>query len=611
MAELARVLLAGLAAYAAARLFTPLTVRYATRRGWLHHPRADRWSQRTVALMGGIAICGATLVGLLGLGGAFDFRIGALILASLFMFVVGAVDDRVSLAPHIKLLTQVLAAVLLVHAGFRIGLPEPWPAAIDPLLTIFWLVGIGNAFNLLDNMDGLCAGIAGIAAGFLALLQLAAGNLGPAVAAAALAGACLGFLRFNQHPATIFMGDCGSLFIGFFLAGAVLLKPGDGVGRGLLSVLALPVLLMLIPLTDTMFVTVMRKLHCRPVSQGGRDHTSHRLVAIGLSEPRAVRLLYLLAVCGGLAAVAVQQLDWYLSTLGVAAVLFVAGVLAWTLGGVRVYPDGDKLTDLLAQTPLPILAQHRYRRRLGEVLVDTVGISTAYYVASALRYEGALAAPHQLQLFRETLPIVLGCHLLAYALAGVYRGIWRYTSVSDLPKFVRASSLGLLLTVIALAATGHLAGMSRSVLAINLLVQLTLLAGTRVSLKLLKDRLVAMREPRGGRVLAVGTGPGAALELRRLREQEREPVSIVGLIGERDTIVGLTLMGIPVLGTPATAAEVIAKHPVDEVMLLDESFPASLAKQVYEAAAAAGVAIRMVKRTVESAPAYADVSAAG
>src|SRR4029077_15375024 len=157
---------------------------------------------------------------------------------------------------------------------------------------IFWLVGITNALNLLDNIDGLAGGVAAIGALFLTYLCHAAHQPAHAALCAPFAGAVCGFLVFNFNPASIFMGDCGSLFLGFFLAGSALINPAAGRSRTFLPVLAVPVLILFIPIFDTLFVMVQRKLAGRPVSLGGRDHTSHRLVALGLSERHAVLLLY-------------------------------------------------------------------------------------------------------------------------------------------------------------------------------------------------------------------------------------------------------------------------------------------------------------------------------
>src|SRR6185312_13029571 len=152
------------------------------------------------------------------------------------------------------------------------------------VITIFWLIGITNAINLLDNMDGLATGIAAIASAFLTLNFITANHPTETLMLAVFTGALLGFLVYNSNPASIFMGDSGSMFIGFFLAAAALINVAGGRSRSFLPVLAVPILVLFIPIFDTTFVTVLRKLSGRAASQGGRDHTSHRLVALGMSE---------------------------------------------------------------------------------------------------------------------------------------------------------------------------------------------------------------------------------------------------------------------------------------------------------------------------------------
>ncbi len=179
------------------------------------------------------------------------------------------------------------------------------------MLTLVWIVGITNAFNLLDNMDGLCAGTTLVAGAFL--LTALAGDAGAGqrpLYFATLLGATAGFLVYNVHPASIFMGDTGSLFLGLNVAAITLLaNPGSPERSGLVSVVVAPVLLLLIPIFDTTLVTALRLLSGRRPSQGGRDHVSHRLVAIGLSEPRAVATLWALAAAGGMASMLLQIRD--------------------------------------------------------------------------------------------------------------------------------------------------------------------------------------------------------------------------------------------------------------------------------------------------------------
>ena len=179
---------------------------------------------------------------------------------------------------------------------------------MDIWLTVFWLVGITNAINLLDNMDGLAAGISAIAAISLAIGFGTNGQIDELLLTIAFIGALLGFLVYNFNPASIFMGDCGSMFVGFLLSSSVLLNQTGGRSRGIFSILAVPVLILFVPIFDTTFVTILRKLWGRKASQGGRDHTSHRLVALGLSERAAVLMLYVFAIVAGALSLLVSQI---------------------------------------------------------------------------------------------------------------------------------------------------------------------------------------------------------------------------------------------------------------------------------------------------------------
>ena len=182
---------------------------------------------------------------------------------------------------------------------------------LDTLLTIFWIVGITNAFNLLDNMDGLCAGTGIIAAVFLAII-LSGTNPEYARCAAILAGASAAFLVYNFNPASIFMGDCGSLMIGFGISLLSLGLPGMNAGNSMTSI-AVPVMIAMVPILDTTMVTLVRLLSGRKASTGGKDHTSHRLVLMGFSEKKAVLFLYGVGLVSGTAALFVSRSDTFTS----------------------------------------------------------------------------------------------------------------------------------------------------------------------------------------------------------------------------------------------------------------------------------------------------------
>ena len=261
-----------------------LVVRsFAVSRGYVAKPKSDRWHKRPTAMLGGVAIFAAT-VGVYFLLVPHSRDSLVVIGGSAFLFLVGLVDDLFSIRPYQKLIGQLIGAGILVLYGLKV--PLTGFELVDIWLTVFWIVGITNAINLLDNMDGLAAGISAIAATSLAINFAVNGLTNELLLASALIGSLVGFLAFNFNPASIFMGDCGSMFIGFLLSGSVLLNQVGGRSCGIFAILAVPVLILFIPIFDTTFVTVLRKLWGRKASQGGRDHTSHRLVALGLTERR-------------------------------------------------------------------------------------------------------------------------------------------------------------------------------------------------------------------------------------------------------------------------------------------------------------------------------------
>ena len=228
-------------------------------------------------------------------------ELALIFLSTVVLILVGILDDRTTggIPPWSKLLGQIVAAAIVLAAGVRFQVFGLFP--LDLVLTLVWLVGISNAVNFLDNIDGLSAGATAIAAAFFFILASANGQYLVAIMALAVVGGCLGFLRYNFNPAVIFMGDAGTLFLGFLLAiiGAKL-QLGPTGWWGLVAA----VLILILPIFDTTFVTLNRLRTGRGVTQGGKDHTSHLLVRRGLPHRQAVLVLYTVALAGGGAALA-------------------------------------------------------------------------------------------------------------------------------------------------------------------------------------------------------------------------------------------------------------------------------------------------------------------
>ena len=323
---------------------TPLVRRIALRLGVIDRPNERKIHISPIPLLGGLAIYGAFIAALLLFGGRYRLNelVGILVGASLMSFL-GMWDDRRSLSPFLKLAGQFLAASILVLSGVYIG-TFPWEA-LNIALTLIWIVVVTNAMNLLDNMDGLSGGVGAVAAVFFLLLAAMNDQYLVGALSAALVGACLGFLVYNFNPASIFMGDAGSLFLGFILAAvAIKLRFPEGVQ---IVTWMVPVLILGLPLFDTMMVIVSRvRRGLNPLTTPGRDHISHRFVAMGYTRREAVLICYL--ICAGLGVIALfvtqaSILEGYI----VAAIMALVGLVTLIRMESVDYPGKQSQGDFL------------------------------------------------------------------------------------------------------------------------------------------------------------------------------------------------------------------------------------------------------------------------
>jgi UDP-GlcNAc:undecaprenyl-phosphate GlcNAc-1-phosphate transferase len=340
------VILAFLAAFVA----TPLVGRVASRTGFVDEPQPHKMHVRPMPLLGGVAIylalCVALAIALFHVNLASDVtQMAAIAVGATMLMLVGLWDDRRGISPRIKLLAQVAAGLIAAVAGVRVEL-FPWPF-VNYVITLFWFVGISNAINLMDNMDGLAAGTSAVSALFFTILAASAGQGLVASLAAAVTGASLGFLYYNVSPAMIFMGDTGSLLLGFLLA--VIGIKYSPLALPLGSTWMVPIVVLGLPVFDTTLVTFSRIISRRPVSQGGTDHTSHRLARMGLGINRAVLTMYILAAALGVLAIFMTQ-----SPPVTAVALFIALLVVGLTGLVvleraRPIPSTNPLVVILAE----------------------------------------------------------------------------------------------------------------------------------------------------------------------------------------------------------------------------------------------------------------------
>lgn len=327
-----------------ALLLTPAARKLALSTAFVDKPQEHKFHEQATPYLGGTAIWGACMVALLI---RFDFMTHLLAWAggACLLFVVGLVDDRFGMSPKTKMGLQILAACVPIAYGDAFGVTGVW--ALDAGLTLFWIVGLTNAVNLLDNMDGLSAGTTGISCLWLFFIAASNTHASPdgqflvASLALAVSGACLGFLRYNFQPAQIFMGDAGSLFLGYTLAVACirLRLPVNATWDFLV-----PAMVVALPILDTTTVTLLRMRAGRPVYKGGKDHTSHRLVRLGYSTRGAVLYHYGLACFFGALGLVASRLGpgagLARGGLAVAAVVVAVRTFA-KVAAVEVYGVDD------------------------------------------------------------------------------------------------------------------------------------------------------------------------------------------------------------------------------------------------------------------------------
>jgi UDP-GlcNAc:undecaprenyl-phosphate/decaprenyl-phosphate GlcNAc-1-phosphate transferase len=542
---------------------TPVVRRLARRFRFVAKPKVDRWHKKPTAMMGGVAIWLAVIITYLTLV-PHTGQGWAVIGAASFLFLVGLIDDLLHIKPYQKLIGQVIGAAIVVNYGLVLPWTRSLPA--NMVITIFWLIGITNAVNLLDNMDGLATGIAAIASSFLTFNFIAGNQPIEAMMMAVFAAALLGFLVYNSNPASIFMGDSGSMFIGFFLASAALVNIPGGRSRSFVPVLAVPILVLFIPIFDTTFVTILRKLSGRAASQGGRDHTSHRLVALGMSERRAVWMLYGLAALSGLLAVMVRSAKSDVSLALIAGFTLALTLLGVYLAGVKGYDEEAQVRDAREKPLYAFLVDFSYKRRIFEVLLDVVLIVLAYWSAYAIKFEPFSDSPAW-KLFLRTLPVLVVVRLAAFLFFGVYRGIWRYTSIDDLMAFAKAVVAGSIVSVIIVLFKFRFEGYSRAIFVIDALVMLLLLAGSRIAFRFFRQVLPAAKGDHALRVLIYGAGDAGELLLRELLNNRDLGYAPVGFMDDDPKKQGKVIHGFRVFGGNGLLKRIVGEQQVEQVLI--------------------------------------------
>ena len=566
-------------------------------------PTGERWHEEATPTFGGVGIFAGFVAGVgaaLAVGAVeWSGELGGILAGVTLLFVAGLVDDLRSLSPLVKLAAQIAAAVIVLAAGLSVELVGNDVLAWG--IGILWLVGITNAFNLLDNMDGLAATLAAIACGYFAIDAVTEHeNETVLVLAVALGVACAGFLPFNLRPgraAHVFMGDSGSQVLGFGLASLALASSWTVAGTTTATIL-LPLLILAIPILDTTLVTLKRLAERRPVTQGGRDHSSHRLVYYGLSEAKAVLLLALVAGAIGATALAYNVLD--------NGRLTAVGVL---LTFVLLVQFGSFLSDLEERSrsgapegPEPSLwrALVFEPRRLVEVVVDFLVICGSF-LAAYLLVVGGTGTEYERSVFLSALPILLATRYVFFVALGVYRRVWRFATARDVVAIAAgcvASAVVAYALLVALRPIGSFPAVE--IFVVDAVLATLLVGASRLTLRLLPELRGHRLDRR--RVLVVGAGTAGRGLARELRESHE--ARVVGFLDDNPRVRRRRILGISVVGSLDEAERAIASTRADEVLVTIPAAAQDRLDGVVRASESAGVPCRIVRRHTEfSAPA--------
>jgi UDP-GlcNAc:undecaprenyl-phosphate GlcNAc-1-phosphate transferase len=557
-------------------------------------PSDHRWHERETPTFGGVGIFAGFVAGLaLALAtGAIDWsgELGGIVAGVTIVFLAGLVDDLWHLSVMAKLAAQIVAAVVVIASGLSVEI-----VGNDVLawaIGLLWLVGITNAFNLLDNMDGLAATLAVVSCAYFAIdAATEHSNDTVLTLSLSLGLACAAFLPFNLRPqrgAAVFMGDSGSQTVGFGLASLALAASWTVAGTTVATIL-LPLLVLAIPILDTTLVTIARLVEKRPVTQGGRDHTSHRLVYYGLSEAKAVLLLAIVSSAIGATALAYNVLDnGRLTAIGV----LVTFVLLVQFGSFLSDLEERSRRGLEGPEPSLWRALVFDPRRLAEVFVDFVLICASFLAAYMLAVDGK-GTVYERSVYLSALPILLGSRYVFFVALGVYRRVWRYATARDVVPIVlgcAGSAVAAFLILIALRPIGSFPAFQ--IFAVDAVLCTVLVGGSRLALRLVPETVGHRRV--GKRVLIAGAGRTGRSLARELREAG--DARVVGFLDDNPRVRRRRILGVSVVGGLDEARAAISSTRADEVLVTIPDAAQERLDTVIAAAEGAGIPCRIVVR---------------
>jgi len=616
--------MAVIVAFAAAALFglavTPVVIRLAFVVGAVDQPNERKTHAKPMPRLGGVAVLGSLVVALtvlflvnpdlaahtLGWGSAGP----AIALAALLMLGLGIWDDIKTLGPGLKFLAQLAIASLVYFAGAGIkfisfpnvaGLLEV--PVIQYAITVLWIIGVTNAVNLIDGLDGLASGVGMIACLTIAPIAYLNADVGTAIIALLLAGALLGFLKYNFNPAKIFLGDSGSLVLGFALA---MLSIKSSTKASTAFAIVIPILALGLPIMET-FLSMLRRLlksalpgAAHPATIRGKlkamflpdnGHIHHRLIAAGYSHRKAVLTLYIVSCTLGAGAFALSVVHSVTSSL----ILFVVG--GAVVLGVRQlrYTEMAVLRNGML---LPLYDKELLNRETFQGFADVFFIIASFVTAQAISVS---ASPFRVFSREMILLVAVVCPIqfVVLLVSGLYKGSMRYMGLREVirttggvAEAVIATSVLLSYVVVAPVSVGL------GAILLDFYILASCVVGSRLSFSVLKHFSQASSQE-GERVLLYGAGMTGRLILDRIRSGKIPGLVPVGFLDDDPYLEGKKIHGFTVFGGHWKLQGLLNKTRVDEILLINERVRPEVLRRVERVVRSRGIRLRKLNLTLE------------
>ncbi len=577
---------------AASIVLTPFVIKLAISLDIVDKPGTRKIHVDVIPRMGGLGIFGGVMVALL----FFNFYDHASFIAlffnreylyifagSIVMMAMGIIDDKIGLNAKIKFIIQFSVAILIAASGLRVEaitnpFGEPFHLGFFAYpITVFWIVGVTNAINLSDGLDGLASGICLIVAVCMFAISMNIGNPAMVIMSAALTGALLGFLKYNFNPAQIFMGDTGSLFLGFILA--TLSIKGALISSTTVSIL-IPFIALGLPIFDTLFAFLRRIITGKNPFSADKEHIHHRLLASGLNQKQTVTVLYIICIVFGAIALALTAAQNEIA----ASLLLIFGLIVYTgirrLGYVETilirlkrerYRQKKKLYNALysdEEKELPFWYKLSAKKIVFELVIDCIFIViSVFFTRMFIEDFGTI---HQnINQFNAQLIIISLCCFISFAVFGFYKTLWRYVNLDAIGRYVKGVTLGALLSYFALAFFNPSLMLSPRHIVLFWIFLLVLICASRLlyNFYVTYQKRELTRLSGGDRTLIYGAGDRGEVLLSSLIKEDILDYKPLGFIDDNPSKHNKEILGYPVLGDVNQLENLVVVNNVQRIII--------------------------------------------